>query len=549
MKNNLLFLFLMLLLGSCDSDDAITKKSEIDVSNFNELSGVNDIDLEKEYDVVIYGGTSGALIAAKEVINSKKTVIVISPTGSALGGMTTNGLGATDLLNPNILGGITKDFYKEIKKYYLNKGNCVYSDQQKYSPFFSNGDIMLSFEPKAAQSVFHNFIVENQIPIVHSQRLNLNKKVVKNADNSINYIEMESGLKIKGKMYIDASYEGDLMAKSGVEYTIGRESNASYNESYNGVQRMGATDKNQLPDGIKILSTNLEANLGPNGSSDKKLQAYCYRMCLTDVPENKVDFQKPSNYKEEDYSLLFEYLKYYKGNLLSNLSMPNGKTDSNNAGPVSTDFVGQNYNYADGSYADRERIIENSKRYQKGLMWTLAYHDKVPKEIRDVYSKWGLPKDEFINNEHWPNQLYIRESRRMISDYVMTEHNNLGRIKAQQPIGFADYIMDSHIVQRYVDRNGNLKNEGHIYAGTGKPYPIDFRAIIPKKIQCSNLFVTFCVSASHSSYGSIRMEPIFMNLNQVAAVAAVLAIDKKTSVQNLDYNDLKNELLKRGIIL
>ncbi|WP_208328348.1 FAD-dependent oxidoreductase [Flavobacterium poyangense] len=544
----LLFLmFGFLFCFSCSQDDFRDAKP---IFNFETTTGVKNIDVAKEYDVVVYGGTASGILAAAEVAKSGKTVLLIKPLNTALGGMTTNGLGITDVVNTNILGGLTRDFYKSIKEYYSNGQNWFFGNNGNYARYSYDGEVMIWFEPKAAKYVLRDFIVNNAVPVLHSERLDLNDGVKKNAQNAIVSIKMESGLVIKGKMFIDATYEGDLMAKSGVSYTYGRESNSQYNEINNGVQRVPHHDRNQLPDGIKKHSFTGHLSLPGNGTGDKKIQAYCYRMCLTNVRDNRIAIEKPIDYNEDDYSLLYDYLKTYDGNTFFDLMpLPNGKTDSNNFGPVSTDYVGKNYNYPEGNYEERESIIANHKRYQIGLLWTLANSPNVPERIRSFYREWGLAKDEFVESNNWPNQLYIREGRRMIGEYVMTERNCSGQIKAERGVSLGDYPMDSHIVQRYIDNNGNVKNEGQLMARTPRPYPIDYRSIVPKRTECTNLFVPVCLSATHIAFGSIRMEPVYMSLGQASAVAAVLALNKGTTVQNLPYESLRNELLDKKLIL
>lgn len=543
-----LFFCYSLCISCSDADTEEIKPVPEPIVGFDKVSGVKNIDVIKEYDVVVYGGTVSGIMAAVEVAKSGKTVLLVKPSNTAFGGMTANGLGITDVLNTSILGGLTRDFYKGIKEYYSNSQNWFVGNAMNYARYKSDGDVMIWFEPKAAKSVLLDFIIKNAIPVLHTERLDLKKGVVKNTLNEIISIRMESGLIIKGKIYIDATYEGDLMAKSGVSYTYGRESSSEYNEINNGVQNVAHNDRNQLPDGIKNFDLNLPINLPGRGTGDKKIQAYCYRMCLTDVKENRISIAKPIDYNENDYAILFEYLKTYQGNTFFDLCpLPNGKTDSNNFGPISTDYVGKNYNYPEGDYTERERIVAEHKRYQIGFLWTLANHPKVPERIRNFYKEWGLPKDEFADTNNWPNQLYIREGRRMIGEYVMTEKNCSGQRLADRGIALGDYPMDSHIVQRYINNNGDLKNEGQLMARTIKPYPIDYRCIIPKKEQCTNLFVPVCLSATHIALGSIRMEPVYMSLGQASAVAAVLAIDRNTPVQDVPYDILRNVLTEKKL--
>lgn len=540
-------LLVIILLFSCSKESLreIPEPTKID-----KVKAQSRVDTSKVYDVVIYGATMPGIVAAIEIKKSGYTVVIVNPPATSVGGMTTNGLGITDVINTRILGGLTRDFYKDIKNYYSNATNWFIDKPFDYARYRYDGDVMIWFEPRAAKFVVNEYISNNEIPILFNERLNLERFIVKDDNNAISYIEMESGIKIKGKYYIDATYEGDIMAKSEVSYTIGREDNMVYGERSNGVQLLGKHDRNEFADGVKGNYGEYSSKIGFHGSGDSRIQAYCFRMCLTNKKENMVSFPKPLNYNENEYTLLFEYLNYYTGNQLCDfMPLPNGKTDSNNFGPISTDYVGQNYKYPDGNYEERQVIYEKHKNYQLGLLWTLANHPKVPERIRNFYKNWGLSKDEFVDNGNWPKQLYIREGRRMISDYVLTEKDCNGTKIAERPIGLADYPMDSHIVRRYLDKNGNIKNEGQVMAAVKKPYPIDYRSIIPKDGECSNLFVPVCLSASHIAYGSVRMEPVFMTLGQSAAVAAVIAIEEKTSVQDVDYKVLRDRLVNKGLVL
>jgi len=298
-----------------------------------------------------------------------------------------------------------------------------------------------------------------------------------------------------------------------------------------------------------------------DGTGDERIQAYCYRMTLTDKPENRIAFAKPEGYNEMEYELLFrnyevalgpiEKMYSYGDPLVPwiNTKMPNRKTDTNNQKGFSTDFIGQNYGYPEASYEEREKIAEKHLLYQQGLMWTLAYHPRIPQKVRDVVSQWGMCRDEFTENNGWTDQLYVREARRLISDYVMTQKHCEGFELAEDPVGLGAYGMDSHNVQRYIDSNGFVQNEGNVEAPVAGPYQVSYRSIIPKKQECTNLYVPVCLSATHIAYGSIRMEPVFMILGQSAATAACIAIDKKTSVQDVEYKTLNSHLLKGGQVL
>ncbi len=540
----------------------------------------------EQYDIVIYGGTSAGVAAAIQGSRMGKTVLLIEPT-SRIGGLTTGGLGQTDIGNKQAIGGISREFYQNIKKYYDDPSNWKWQTRQEYrdggqTRTKEGEDAMWTFEPSAALKVYQNMIDAENIDLVYNERLNRANGVVKNG-TQINEIRMESGKSYKGKQFIDATYEGDLMATAGVGYTVGRESNKEYGETLNGVQAndysitlRGTVSRNSVHhnfiDGVDpyvvkgdpssgLLPFIIDGGPGIDGRGDDKIQAYCFRMTLTDIPENRIPFEKPENYNEQDYELLFrnyeaangpvEEMYSYGDPLVPwiNSKMPNRKTDTNNQKGFSTDFIGQNWEYPEASYEEREKIAERHRDYQKGLMWTLAYHPRIPKKVRDVVSKWGTCKDEYEREDGWQQQLYVREARRMISDYVMTQKNCEGFEVVEDPVGLAAYGMDSHQVQRYVDANGFVQNEGNVEASVPGPYPISYRSIVPKKSECSNLLVPVCVSATHIAFGSIRMEPVFMVLGQSAATAAALAIDDNTNVQDLNYNKLKKQLLEGRQIL
>ncbi|WP_036153587.1 FAD-dependent oxidoreductase [Maribacter forsetii] len=536
----------------------------------------------KKYDIVIYGGTSAGIAAAIQSSRMNKSVVLIEPT-SRIGGLTTGGLGQTDIGNKQAIGGISREFYENIKKYYDNSSNWKWEDKSDYKDGgqtrTQEGEpTMWTFEPSAALSVYDQMLKKEKVKLVYNERLNRDSGVEMEHGKIIS-ITMESGKKFVGKMFLDATYEGDLMATAGVSYTVGRESNEEYGETLNGVQAnnynvsltklisKNAANHNFIPkvdpyiikgDPKSGLLPNINEKPGVDGNGDDKVQAYCFRMCLTDHPENRISFIKPDNYNELNYELLFRNYEaregsvrdmYYKGGPLLpliNSSMPNRKTDSNNRFGFSTDYIGKNYNYPEASYAERERIVEDHRNYQMGLMWTLANHPRIPKEVRDEASKWGTTKDEFEREDGWQQQLYIREARRMVSDYVMTQRNCEGLEVVEDVIGLAAYTMDSHNVQRYVDANGFVQNEGNVEAHGFDPYPISYKSLTPKKEECKNLIVPVCLSSTHIAFGSIRMEPVFMVLGESAATAASLAIDSNNSVQNVPYESLKSILLKNG---
>lgn len=517
-----------------------------------------------EADICIYGGTSGGVIAAVQAARMGKSVILVSPT-KHVGGMTTSGLGWTDLGSESILGGLSREFYQRLYVHYQKtnawnwQSSASFANVGQNGPAFNHTTKLASvFEPRVAEAVFKQMLAEWSVPVVYGL-LDLTNGVTMQGQR-ITAIHMEDGSEYRAKMFIDASYEGDLMAKAGVTYTIGREANATYGELRNGIQSAQSL-KNQLPNGIDpyVIPGNPASGLlpgvnlfvgGADGAGDNKLQAYCYRMVLTDVAANRVPVAQPAGYNAADYELLFRAIAAGQSATFFKFDrMPNRKTDSNNASGMSTDFIGGNYgpdwNWAEASHARREQSAREHEKWQRGLIWTLQNHPSVPSSIRNAYANWGLPADEFTDNGHWPYQIYVREARRMISDYVMTEANCLLTEVVPDSVGLAAYTMDSHNTQRHV-RNGMVKNEGDVQHPTAGPYPIAYRSLVPKVGECENLLVPWCLSASHIAFGSIRMEPVFMILGQSAATAAALAIDDQVSVQALSYAKLAAVLNSDG---
>lgn len=525
----------------------------------------------KNYDLVIYGGTSAGVSAAIQASRMGKTAVLIEPT-SRIGGLTSGGLGQTDIGNKQAIGGIAREFYQNVKKYYQQPENWKWQKSTEYKDggqtrTDTGEDALWTFEPSAALKILHQMLEpEKNITLVHNQRLDRKNGVTKKK-GVITSIAMESGEVYSGKAFIDATYEGDLMAAAGISYTVGRESNKQYGETLNGVHSADTARTMTNRPSRNSINHNFVKGVDPyrekgnpssgllpfinpkgpgkEGSANKGVQAYCFRMCLTNHPENRIPFEKPSDYNELEYELLLRnYEAGEKGFPWINSDMPNRKTDTNNRTGFSTDFIGQNYDYPEASYAEREAIAERHRNYQKGLMWTLAYHPRMAEHIRNEVSKWGMCKDEFTEGNGWQEQLYVREARRMVSSYVMTQYNCEGLTVASDPVGLAAYGMDSHHVQRYVTKEGFVKNEGNVEAHVKGPYPISYRAIVPKEKECKNLLVPVCVSATHIAFGSIRMEPVFMVLGQSAAIAASMSIDKRIPVQKINYEELQKVLLE-----
>ncbi|WP_149242416.1 FAD-dependent oxidoreductase [Dyadobacter sp. 32] len=495
-------------------------------------------------DICIYGGTAAGVIAAYTAKKMGKSVMLIEP-GTHLGGMTSGGLGQTDIGNKYAISGLSLDFYRRIGKHY-----------GKFEQWI--------FEPHVAKKYLQQYLDEAGIKVTYNSRIVSASKKGSNIqsislENSVKP-EASTNMTIEASMFIDCSYEGDLMARAGVSYAVGREANADYNETINGVQLM---DGHQFPNGIDpykipgkpesgLLWGISNEKLLPNGTGDRKAQAYNYRICLTSDPANQIPITQPDAYDASRYELLVRLMnKQPERKTLNDYfiwsRMPNSKTDINNRNGFSTDMIGMNYEYPDGDYATRARVIKDHEVYTKGLLYFVGHDPRVPQELRNEMLKWGYPKDEYTDSGNWSPQLYIREARRMVGNYVMTQANCEGKEVVKDGVGMAAYTMDSHNIQRLVV-NGMVKNEGNVEVGGFGPYPISYQAIVPKEKECGNLLVPVCLSATHIAYGSIRMEPVFMVLAQSAATAAAMAIDAKVNVQKLNVTKLRDRLVSKPLV-
>ncbi len=513
-------------------------------------------------DVIIYGGTSAAIIAAVQVKKMGKSVIVVSPD-THLGGLSSGGLGFTDTGNKEVIGGLSREFYQRLYQYYQNNSTWQWQKKEEYgnkgqgTPAIDGTNrTMWIFEPHVAEQVFEDFVKENKLLVYRNEWLDRSEKGVVKVSGSIHSFRTLSGNVYQAKMFIDATYEGDLMAAAGVDYHVGREANSVYGEQWNGVQpevfQHGHHFKAKISpykianDSTSGLLPEISSEpIAEYGSGDNKIQAYCFRMCLSNHPENRVPFQKPEGYDPARYELLARvFATGWRETFDKFDQIPNRKTDTNNHGPFSTDYIGKNYDYPEASYERRKQIIKEHELYQKGLMYFLQNDKSIPADVHEKMQEWGLPKDEFKDNGNWPHQLYIREARRMIGEFVMKEVDALGKTQVPNPIGMGSYALDAHNAQRYIKKDGYVQNEGDIGVHPDKPYSIAYGSILPKEKECNNLLVPVCVSSSHIAYGSIRMEPVFMILGQSAATAAVLSINNKVSPQQLPYSKLKAVLLK-----
>jgi hypothetical protein len=494
------------------------------------------------YDICVYGATSAGIIAAYTAKMQGKSVILLEPSNH-IGGLTTGGLGQTDIGNKYAITGLSRDFYRKIGLHY-----------GKFEQW--------TFEPSAASDIFNSYLKKADIKVFTKKQL---INVIK-SKSTIRQIELldenKQRMLVTAKYFLDCTYEGDLMAMAGVTFTVGREDNKQYGETWNGVQML---DKHQFPDGIDPFKTLGDSTSGllwgisseklaPKGSGDQKVQAYNFRMCLTDSVENMVPIEAPDDFDPSHYELLLRYIDKKQPlelnwALMHLQPMPNRKLDINNSGPFSSNLIGGNYNYPNANYDERKIIQKKHEDHIKGFFYFLGNDPRVPAHLRAEMKKWGYPKDEYLNNNHFSPQMYVREARRMISEVVMTEKHCVGTQTVIDGIGLAAYTMDSHNTQRIIvkDASGKyqVKNEGDVQMGLGglDPYPISYRALLPRESECTNLLVPVCLSASHIAFGSIRMEPVFMVLAQSAATAAVLAIDSKKGLHEVDVTKLQ-EILK-----
>ena len=486
-------------------------------------------------EICVFGGTSAGVIAAVQAAKMGHAVVVVEP-GPHLGGMTSGGLGWTDIGNKAAIGGLARDFYQRLGRHYHKPEAWT-------------------FEPGVAEREFTALLHEAKVPV------HLREKLATARMDGKRLIELttQSGRVFRARMFIDATYEGDLMAKAQVSFFVGREANALYGETLNGIRARTPYHQFLVPVDpyVKpgdptsgLLPFVQSVSFGQPGDGDQCVQAYNFRLCLTRNPTNRIPIDPPAHYDPAKYELLGRYFDALAASnkpvklhdfLKIDMVTPE-KSDINNEGPFSTDFIGHNYDYPNAAYATRERIRAAHLDYIKGLLTYLATSPRVPANVRTEMRTWGLCNDEFPDTGGWPHQMYVREARRMISGYVMTEKNCRRVEIVADSVGLAAYNMDSHNCRRLV-RDGHVENEGDVQVAPMSPYPISYRAIVPAAGQCENLLVPVCLSASHIAYGSIRMEPVFMILGQSAAAAAALALDEEVSVQQLSYQKLRDHLL------
>jgi hypothetical protein len=489
----------------------------------------------QRYDVVVYGGTAGGVIAAIAAAQEGLSVALVEPT-QHVGGMVTGGLGATDFGRKGVIGGMSREFFYRVGKHY-------------------GQPIGWYFEPRVAEQIFDDWLKDAGVKVLFKHRLDLAS--VKKQGDRITEFATENGVTFAAKIFMDASYEGDLMARAGISYTWGREGMDQYGESLAG--RREKCEYHQFA--VKVSPRDDNGNLlpcvyggkpGAIGEADKKVQAYNFRICMCNRKENQVPFPKPANYDPKRYELCKRYLQATPDltlpKVISIVMMPEGKTDVNNNGAFSTDHIGGSWDYPEADYKRRQEIWDDHVSYVQGFMYFLANDPSVPKVIQDELNKWGLAKDEFVDTDHWPRQLYIREARRMIGEYVMKQADlQTDRTKADS-IGMGSYNSDSHHVQRIPTDDGGVINEGDMQVRV-QPYEIAYRTVVPKRAECANLLVPVCFSATHVAYSSLRMEPQYMIMGQAAGLAAGYAIRKDVPVAQVDIAWLQNKLREQHSVL
>jgi len=504
------------------------------------------------YDVVVFGATSGGVTAAVQVAREGKTVVLLEP-GKHVGGMTAGGLGWIDIKGTASTGGLALEFMERVIQHYAAEG-------VKTKQFGNSGWVV---EPHVAENIYHDMLREAKVPVVYGFQLASAAKT----GTRLTAITSEAHQTIEGKMFIDATYEGDLMAEAKVSYVIGREAAAQYHETLAGNRpepETGLDRKLKIDPYVKpgdpasgLIPLVQPGDAGQAGEANPAIQDYNYRLCLTRDPANRLPITPPADYDPKQYELVGRFFttsaalgdtfslakeKGFKNSVLKMDRIPHGKTDTNNGGRVSTDYAGYSQNYPEASYAEREKIAKAHENYLRGYLYFLATDARVPENVRAEMKTWGLAKDEFTDNGGWPFQLYVRQARRLVGEYVMTQHDAQRKTQFDDSIGMASYSLDSHICRRIVD-GGIVIQEGGFYQTIPGPYPISYRALIPKAAECENLLVPACCSASHVAYASVRMEPVFMILGQSSASAAVQAIHEKSPVQKIDVKKLQARLL------
>ncbi|MEO6830369.1 MAG: FAD-dependent oxidoreductase [Acidobacteriaceae bacterium] len=517
----------------------------------NSLAGMGGVLLQpsfglaatRPFDVIVYGATAAGVVAAVAAARQGARVALLEP-GNHLGGMVSGGLGHSDTGRTETIGGLSMEFFKRVGQHYGQPRSW-------------------DFEPHVAEDVFKQMAKQAGITVLYRHRLKEHGGVQKSNQRIVAMLT-ENGARFPAKVFIDATYEGDLLAQAGVSFTWGRESREQYNESFAGVR--GADKYAGHGFDVPVSAHDAHGKLLPNvdagprgeiGAGDKKVQSYNFRLCLTRNRDNLVPIPEPAHYDPREFSLLARLIaadvkKKGASPAMTQFAimapLPNGKIDLNNLGAFSTDYIGKNWDYPTGSYRRKDQIWHEHADYTAGFFYFLAHDPQVPQALQEEVKKWGLAKDEFVDTNHWPFQLYVRESRRMIGDFVMTQHDAESAFTKPDPIGMGSYNIDMHNSQRYVQKDGTVQNEGDTEVPT-TPYQIPYRVLLPKPNECRNLLVPVCTSATHVGYGTLRMEPVYMIMGEAAGIAAKMAIDQGRAVQELDTGKLGQELKKKGAVM
>lgn len=512
-------------------------------------------------DVVIYGGTSAGVMAAMQAARMGKTVALLE-AGRHLGGMSVEGLGGSDIdnhrefQNSPAVGGLALEFYRRLSRRYgrQDQFEAMLVARRKEPGLWR-------FEPHAAEAVFAELVKEHKVRVFFGHRLAEKNGAERDAGTKrLTHVRCENGAEFRGQVFLDATYEGDLLAAAGVSTVIGREANAVYGETKNGIRGENTyrqfavrVDPYRTPGDPRsgVIPTVQDEPLGTPGAGDRRIQAYCFRMCLTKDPANLVPFAKPANYDPAQYEIYRRYVKAGGQLWRPTANLPGGKTDLGSWHDLSANLYGMNHAYPGGSYVERERIYREHLTFTRGLCWFLANDPALPEDLRREWSQWGVAKDEFADNDHWPRQFYVRDARRMVSDYVITEHHTrrTNQTPVSDPIAVAYWPPDTHHARRIV-RDGAAYNEGFVFGGDDwGHFGISYRALVPRAAECINLLTPTSLSSSHVAYGAVRLEWTFMALGQAAATAACIAIDGRVPVQRVEYSKLRERLLADGQII
>jgi len=510
------------------------------------------------FDVVVYGATSAGCVAVVQAARLGCSVALCA-VEKHVGGMTSNGLGLIDIKNGNIVGGVTKEFFTRVWEHYNDPASWKWKPRRVFpgslGSYNPEAHEMWVLEPHVAEKIFNDMLSHEKNLTLFTECTLIDVDKNQSTIRSI----VTTGSTLSGKMFIDCSYEGDLLAMADVSYTVGRESNTKFGERHNGIIFEGHVNhKFDFPispykdpnDPSQGLLDDVSMSTDKPGAGDNGVQAYTFRLCLTDVAENRTEIVKPADYDESRYEILFRSIEagLQKENMLKLDPLPNGKYDMNSSGPVSSDYVGKSKDYPDADRKTRDKIYREHKDYVAGLLWTLKHHPRVPPHVQAFYAPYGLAADEFVENGNWPHELYVRESRRMVSDVVIDENTVLSQELVDDYVALCLYDMDSHVFS-YVLKDEMVVTEGGTFVPVHVPFPISYRATRPKRAECTNLLVPVCLSATHIGYGAVRMEPNYMVIAQTSAVAASIAVQNDLTVQDVHYGDLSNRLKECGQVL